>query len=107
MALVNTHPDYLQDGSRMRLYRDFLEEVRARSGCWHALPRDVARWWRRRAAADNIASLPEAIEGIVHKEEGGRVSIALAGSPTSPGAATALAAAPDVSGSGSACPDPA
>jgi hypothetical protein len=107
MALVNTHPDYLQDRSRLRLYRDFLEAVRERSGCWHALPRDIAGWWRRRAAADNISFLPEAIEGIVHREEGGGVTITRAGSPASPEAATALAAASDLAGSGSRCPDSA
>ncbi|MBJ7612571.1 MAG: hypothetical protein DLM67_07645 [Candidatus Nephthysia bennettiae] len=101
MALVNTHPDYLQDASRMRLYRDFLEEVRARGGCWHALPRDVARWWRRRAAANNITSLPEAVEGIVHREEGGRVAITLAGSPTSAQAASTVGGASQAVGSGS------
>jgi hypothetical protein len=101
MALVNTHPDYLQDGSRMRLYRDFLEEVRARGGCWHALPREVARWWGRRAAADKIASIPEAVEGIVHREEGGRITISVGGSPRSKQAATMRDRAPNTAGSGS------
>jgi hypothetical protein len=80
MALVNTHPDYLQDASRLRIYRDFLEEVRRRTDCWHALPRDVARWWRGRAMSHRMVSLPRAVEGIVHKEKGGSVTITPASS---------------------------
>jgi hypothetical protein len=80
MALVNSHPDYLRDPARTKLYRDFLEAVRRRTDCWHALPRDVARWWRARAMSDRMASLPGAVDGIVHREEGGRVTI----SPASP-----------------------
>ncbi len=107
MALVNTHPDYLKDDNRMHIYRDFLENVRERAECWHALPREVARWWRRRAAADNIACLPEAVGGIVHVEGGERVTITLAGSPSrerleasSPGRRTSPTA-------GLECPDEA
>lgn len=77
MALVNAHPDYLQDGSRLRIYRDFLEAVGRREDCWHALPRDVARWWHGRAMPDKIVPLPGAIDGIVHREEGGSVTIAV------------------------------
>ncbi len=99
MALVNTHPDYLQDGDRMRIYIDFLEAVRERTEYWHALPRDVARWWRLRAAADEIASLPGAVERIVHREGGERVTISLAGSRQK-GAGIAVAVAPDVSNGG-------
>jgi hypothetical protein len=101
MALVNTHPDYLQDAARLRLYRDFLGEVRRREDCWHALPRDVARWWRRRGATEDIASLPGAIEGIVHREEGDSVAITLAGLLTSREAETVIGEAPDVATSGS------
>jgi peptidoglycan/xylan/chitin deacetylase (PgdA/CDA1 family) len=45
-----THPDpgYLGDREKRALYREFLAYV-AERGLWHALPRDVARWWRRRA----------------------------------------------------------
>ena len=96
MALVNTHPDYLQDVNRMRIYIDFLEAVRERTGCWHALPRDVARWWRRRAETDEIASLSGAVEGIVHREGGGRVAISLVGSPAQKIAGRVVAGASDV-----------
>jgi hypothetical protein len=56
MALLDTHPDYMAfSGERRRpytydvaLYERFLDYVLKRYGdtCWHALPRDVARYWR-------------------------------------------------------------
>lgn len=49
MALVNTHPDYLSDPVTRKVYTDFLQAIRHRDGYWHALPMDVARWWRARA----------------------------------------------------------
>jgi hypothetical protein len=49
MALVNAHPDYLRDRTNWDVYADFLEAMRGKRGYWHALPREVARWWRRRA----------------------------------------------------------
>jgi hypothetical protein len=48
MVLVNTHPDYLSDPLTWKIYSDFLQAMRRRGGYWHALPRDVARWWRAR-----------------------------------------------------------
>ena len=53
MALVNTHPDYLSDPVTWKVYADFLQAMRGREGYWHALPGEVARWWRARA--DNAA----------------------------------------------------
>lgn len=49
MALVNSHPDYLRDPSQFVIYKNFLQSMRNRVGYWHALPREVAAWWRRRA----------------------------------------------------------
>jgi hypothetical protein len=51
-GLINliTHPDYLDTPARLRMYEEFLEYLAARRGGWHALPRDVAAWWRTRAA---------------------------------------------------------
>ena len=45
-----THPDpgYLGDADNLRLFVEFLDALRDRDGLWHALPRDVARWWRTR-----------------------------------------------------------
>jgi hypothetical protein len=53
MALVNVHPDYLREPAHLAVYEAFLSEMAARLSApgasgWHALPRDVARWWRER-----------------------------------------------------------
>lgn len=56
MALINTHPDYMNFNDTKlageeypaRLYADFLEHVASRykGQYWHALPKDVARFFR-------------------------------------------------------------
>jgi peptidoglycan/xylan/chitin deacetylase (PgdA/CDA1 family) len=51
MALMLTHPEYLAPRGRLHVYREFLESVRERSGYWHALPKECARWWRVREAS--------------------------------------------------------
>jgi peptidoglycan/xylan/chitin deacetylase (PgdA/CDA1 family) len=51
MALFIAHPDYLDPGPRMNTYRSLLEKARETSGMWHALPREVASWWRARDAS--------------------------------------------------------
>ena len=67
MALLNVHPDYMRDPAHLGVYEEFLQQMaetmtrkRHRGteesaldapSCWHALPRDVARWWRTRAEA--------------------------------------------------------
>ena len=50
MVLVNSHPDYLQEKSNWNVYEEFLQAMKKREGYWHALPLDVARWWKTRAA---------------------------------------------------------
>ncbi len=50
MALAVTHPDYLNSPARLAIYERFLDHLRGQEGYWHTLPRDVARWWRDRAA---------------------------------------------------------
>ncbi len=49
-GLINliVHPDYVVDSARLELYDRFLAFLVAQPGGWHALPRDVARWWRQR-----------------------------------------------------------
>ncbi len=52
---MNTHPDYMAFGNARpdreeysaRLYEDILKYVsdKYREQYWHALPRDVARFW--------------------------------------------------------------
>ncbi len=50
-GLVNVivHPDYVVAPDRLARYERFLAFLAGRTGGWHALPRDVARWWRQRA----------------------------------------------------------
>lgn len=51
MALVLTHPDYMIQPTIAVAYTDFLGEFHDDPSAWQALPRDVATWWRRRAAS--------------------------------------------------------
>jgi peptidoglycan/xylan/chitin deacetylase (PgdA/CDA1 family) len=52
-GLVNVlvHPDYLTE-ERLAQYDELLGHLAALDGGWHALPREVASWWRRRAALE-------------------------------------------------------
>ena len=64
MALMLTHPDYLVDPGRLALYERFLARVASDQTAWHALPREVAEWWRTRSRArverrDGVWSLRE------------------------------------------------
>jgi peptidoglycan/xylan/chitin deacetylase (PgdA/CDA1 family) len=52
MALVIVHPDYSAEGVNRSIYQDFLFELKARANYWHALPRDVAHWWKQRMDGD-------------------------------------------------------
>jgi glycosyltransferase involved in cell wall biosynthesis len=49
-GLINliVHPDYVRDPARLEGYERFLAFLARREDGWHALPRDVARWWRQR-----------------------------------------------------------
>lgn len=53
MALVIVHPDYSGTGKSYQIYTSFLKEMKSRGGYWHALPRDVASWWKSRANQNN------------------------------------------------------
>jgi hypothetical protein len=46
---LDAHPDYLIDQDRLDLYDEFLGSLTHLDGGWHALPRDVASWWKDRA----------------------------------------------------------
>ncbi len=48
MALIDTHPDYLRRPDYLAVYERLLAEVRRQGDLWHALPAEVARWWRTR-----------------------------------------------------------
>lgn len=49
---VLTHPDreYLGRPTIAHAYRELLADLAQREGLWVALPREIAAWWRRRAA---------------------------------------------------------
>jgi hypothetical protein len=49
-----SHPDsgYLGDPEKRAYYTEFLAAMLDREDLWHALPRDVARWWRQRDAGE-------------------------------------------------------
>jgi hypothetical protein len=71
LALVNSHPDYLLDPANWRLYEQFLQTMRRRAGpYWHALPREVARWWRARRQAAGLELLPGAVLGTISLDPG-------------------------------------
>lgn len=56
MALLNTHPDYINfDGTRcayeeypVRLYAEFLEyvKIKYKGQFWHVLPREISSYWK-------------------------------------------------------------
>ncbi len=48
MVLVNVHPDYMNSDERLGFFEDLLIHMKSKEGMWHALPRDVARWWKDR-----------------------------------------------------------
>jgi peptidoglycan/xylan/chitin deacetylase (PgdA/CDA1 family) len=52
LVCVVVHPDYALDPRRLALYEELLQFLTRQAGAWHALPRDVARWWRARAACE-------------------------------------------------------
>ena len=58
MALVNTHPDYLKSKSTWDVYYEFLKEMKKRDCYWHALPGDLARWWKERIASPPESGIP-------------------------------------------------
>lgn len=51
LAMMVTHPDYLDIESRLSVYRKFCEHVVQQPNGWQCLPSDVASWWRRRSAS--------------------------------------------------------
>jgi hypothetical protein len=56
MVLVLAHPDYARDQRMALAWKQLLEEFAEDPTVWHALPREVAAWWRRR---DGSSILPD------------------------------------------------
>jgi peptidoglycan/xylan/chitin deacetylase (PgdA/CDA1 family) len=59
-GLVNVlvHPDYLLSDRRLDLYEQLLVHLCGMPQGWHALPRDVAYWWRTRASLERRPATP-------------------------------------------------
>jgi peptidoglycan/xylan/chitin deacetylase (PgdA/CDA1 family) len=59
LVCMLTHPDtadgYAGSESVFEIYREMLGLLAADDSLWHALPRDVARWWRDRARTRVLA----------------------------------------------------
>lgn len=60
-----SHPDagYLGNAAKRAIYADFLRALAERKRVWHALPAEVAGWWRTRdgAAANGRIALGRAV----------------------------------------------
>jgi hypothetical protein len=51
LVLVLTHPDYMIKEKNLEHYDELLAFLSNQPSTWHALPQDVARWWRERSAS--------------------------------------------------------
>lgn len=49
MVLMIAHPDYVHCPGMLQAWEDLLDQLAADPEAWHALPHEVAAWWRRRA----------------------------------------------------------
>lgn len=78
MALLNSHPDYLRNPRTLAVYEAFLRAMRSRADYWHALPHEVARWWRARMNVGSIAELPGAVERTIRESDAPAALTALA-----------------------------
>lgn len=49
-GLINIviHPDYIFQNKRVTHYQKYLDYLRSQDGIWWTLPRDIAKWWRKR-----------------------------------------------------------
>ena len=70
MVLINTHPDYLRDKTVWNVYADFLKEMLEHRNYWHALPKEVARWWLFRSKGNLSDGLFNTSTGEVKIHEG-------------------------------------
>ncbi len=84
MALVNVHPDYMGNPAHLAVYEAFLrrmakptdrpdgrggmESAESAPPYWHALPRDVARWWRARAEGSSSSTRNSSLEQLTSRE---------------------------------------
>jgi hypothetical protein len=57
MVLVLAHPDYAHEGRVAEAWRSLLAEFHGDPTMWQALPREVAGWWRDRAASHVVRTV--------------------------------------------------
>jgi peptidoglycan/xylan/chitin deacetylase (PgdA/CDA1 family) len=55
LVTVLVHPDYVLRDERLAVYDELLGWLAAQTGGWHALPREVAAWWRVRDQLETAA----------------------------------------------------
>jgi peptidoglycan/xylan/chitin deacetylase (PgdA/CDA1 family) len=71
-GLINVlvHPDYVLDSRQLEHYEQLLAHLGGLRGGWHALPCEVAAWWRARRRIHDEARaagvLPEQLAGEEH-----------------------------------------
>jgi hypothetical protein len=75
MALVITHPDYMLGDDELAAYDRFLARFATDPEAWRALPKEVAEWWRRRAAS-RLEPEPNGWRVVGPAREEGRVRTA-------------------------------
>lgn len=66
MAMLITHPDYLDTPQRFGIYQEFCEYLRALSDAWFANPDEISKWWRERyqsAVVNDQGGLANGIKG--------------------------------------------
>jgi hypothetical protein len=78
MVLCLTHPDYMLDPARIGAYRGLLARYADDPSCWHALPRDVAAWWRER---DRSELVPDGDGWAVAGPASSRARVEMLGEP--------------------------
>ncbi len=65
MALVNSHPVYLREPSRLDVYSRFLRAMCEDKEAWNALPCEVAGWWKARPASQDLTAVTLEEDGLV------------------------------------------
>lgn len=54
MAMLITHPDYLDVPERLSVYQQFCEHVAQQADSWKVLPQDISKWWRQRSESNLV-----------------------------------------------------
>ena len=70
------HPDYLCTGDRLAAYEEFLGFLGQQERGWHALPKEVAHWWKARAGLHCESASGEEPRIVGEPREGATVAYA-------------------------------